>query len=117
MINAAIYRTDSGRIKSFTISGHAFYDEYGKDIVCAGVSAVSFGAINAVMALTGVKPDIEQGKGGFLRCVIPDNLDEDTQEKVQLLLEGMVVSLQTIERDYGEYIKITSNKAGGGTTC
>ena len=43
--------------------------------------------------------------------------DEDTQEKVQLLLEGMVVSLQTIERDYGEYIKITSNKAGGGTTC
>ena len=40
-----------------------------KDIVCAGASAVSFGAINAVHALTGVTPEIEQGEDGFLRCV------------------------------------------------
>ena len=37
-----------------------------KDIVCAGASAVSFGAINAVHALTGVTPDIEQEESGFL---------------------------------------------------
>ncbi|WP_077214116.1 ribosomal-processing cysteine protease Prp [Bacillus dakarensis] len=110
MIQTTIYRTESGRIKSFTMSGHALLANHGNDIVCAGASAVSFGAINSVMALTGVEPEIEQGDDGFLRCVVPDNLPEDTQEKVQLLLEGMIVSLQTIERDYGKHIKITFKK-------
>ncbi|MFE8703460.1 ribosomal-processing cysteine protease Prp [Cytobacillus sp. FJAT-54145] len=110
MIQTTIYRTESGRIQSFTLSGHALFANHGNDIVCAGASAVSFGAINSIIALTGVEPEIEQGEGGFLRCVIPNDLSEDTQEKVQLLLEGMVVSLQTIERDYKKHIKITFKK-------
>ena len=35
-------------VKSLTVSGHANYDKYGKDIVCAGVSAVVTGGINAL---------------------------------------------------------------------
>ncbi len=110
MIQTTIYRTESGRVQSFTISGHALFANKGNDIVCAGASAVTFGAVNSIIALTGVEPEIEQGADGFLRCVIPDNLPEDVQEKIQLLLEGMIVSLQTIERDYGKYIKITFKK-------
>ncbi|MGG0716332.1 ribosomal-processing cysteine protease Prp [Robertmurraya massiliosenegalensis] len=110
MIQTTIYRTESGRVQSFTISGHALFANNGNDIVCAGASAVTFGAVNSIIALTGVEPEIEQGESGFLRCVIPDNLPEDVQEKIQLLLEGMIVSLQTIERDYGKYIKITFKK-------
>jgi uncharacterized protein YsxB (DUF464 family) len=108
MINVTIYRTDDGKIRAFTVSGHAGFAERGKDIVCAGVSAVSFGAINAVMKLTNVKPMIEQGKGGYLHCELPPIADEAVAEKVQLLLEGMVVSLQTIERDYSKYVKLTT---------
>ena len=107
MIRATINRTKSGSIQSFTISGHAGYAAHGSDIVCAGVSTISIGTVNSIIGLTGVTPDIEQGADGFLRCEIPDNLPEDTQEKIQLLLEGMVVSLQTMERDYGKHIKIT----------
>jgi uncharacterized protein len=110
MIQTTIYRTESGRVQSFTLSGHALFANHGNDIVCAGASAVSFGAVNSIIALTGVEPEIEQGEDGFLRCIIPDNLPEDVQEKVQLLLEGMIVSLQTIERDYGKHIKITFKK-------
>ncbi|MFD0047858.1 ribosomal-processing cysteine protease Prp [Actinomycetes bacterium NPDC127524] len=99
------------RIVSFTLSGHADYAKKGSDIVCAGASAVSFGAVNAIMSLTDVKPEIEQGgKGGYLRCGIPENISEESQEKVQLLLNAMLISLQTIERDYGKYIKIILNK-------
>lgn len=89
------------------MSGHADYARKGQDIVCAGASAVSFGSLNAVMELTGVKPDIRQSDGGFLECRFPDDLPADAAEKVQLLMEGMVVSLKTIERDYGTYIQIT----------
>ena len=51
MIKVTINRTESGLIQSFTMSGHADFAEHGQDIVCAGVSAVSFGAVNAIMAL------------------------------------------------------------------
>ncbi|KAB2338704.1 ribosomal-processing cysteine protease Prp [Cytobacillus depressus] len=109
MIEITVTRNKSEMIQSFAISGHAFFAERGNDIVCAGVSAVSVGAINAVHSLTGVTPEIEQ-ESGLLRCIIPEHLPDHTQEKVQLLLEGMVVSLQTIEEQYGQHIKITFKK-------
>jgi uncharacterized protein YsxB (DUF464 family) len=107
MIRVTINRTKTGAIRSFTMEGHADFARRGEDIVCAGASAVSIGTINAIEALTGVVPEIEQGESGFLRCTFPESIAADVQEKVQLLLEAMVVSLQTIERDYGRHIKIT----------
>ncbi len=107
MIDITVNRNQLGFIESFTMNGHALFDDHGKDLVCAGASAVSFGTINAVHALTGTVPHIQQGKDGFLSCQIPENLPGDIQDKIQLLLEGMVVSLQTIEEQYGEHIKIT----------
>ncbi|RJS59828.1 ribosomal-processing cysteine protease Prp [Bacillus sp. PK3_68] len=108
MIRVDVIRQPSGRITSFTMEGHAEFAEHGKDLVCAGATAVSFGALNAILSLTDAKLGIEQGKeGGFLRCLVPEDLPMDEAEKVQLLLEGMVVSLQTIEREYSKYIKIT----------
>jgi uncharacterized protein len=111
MINVTIDYDPQEQITSFTLSGHANFAKKGSDLVCAGVSAVSFGAVNAVAALTGIEPVIKQGgEGGYLRCGIPEDISEEAQEKVQLLLAGMLVSLQTIERDYGKYITITLNK-------
>lgn len=108
MINAKIYRSNDGLITSFILSGHADFDEHGKDIVCAGASAVTFGAVNAVIALTNIEPLIDQGKdGGYLKVVLPENLDQETSSNVQLLLEGMLISWQTIERDYGQYMKVS----------
>jgi uncharacterized protein YsxB (DUF464 family) len=92
------------------MSGHAYFAEPGKDIVCAGASAVAIGAVNAIEILLGVKADEEQGEAGFIRCTYPDNLPEDVQDKVQLLLEAMVVSLQEIEKVYGKHIKLTFKK-------
>ena len=104
MIHITINRKKTGSIQSFVMSGHAQFAEHGQDIVCAGASAVSFGTINE---LTGVTPEIEQSEVGFLTCVIPENLPESSYEKIQILLEGMVVSLQTIEEQYGEHIKLS----------
>jgi uncharacterized protein YsxB (DUF464 family) len=107
MIKVEIERTDEGKIKAFTMSGHANFAKHGQDIVCAGASAVSFGAVNSIIVLTKIQPHVTQGgKGGYLRCELPAIEDRATDEKVQLLLEAMLVSLQTIERDYGKYIQI-----------
>ena len=105
------FNVSQERITSFIMSGHADFAKKGSDIVCAGASTVSFGIVNAIMSLTDVKPEIELGKdGGYLSCVIPENISNESQEKVQLLLNALLVSLQTLERDYGKYIKITLSK-------
>lgn len=100
-----------GKISGFSMSGHANFAENGSDIVCAGASAVSFGLVNSIFSLTDVKPVVEAGaEGGYLSCRIPSDISDESQEKVQLLLEALLVSMQTIERDYGKYIKINLNK-------
>lgn len=106
MIRIEIYRGQDRRIERFSVEGHAEYDEPGKDIVCAGVSAVTVGAVNAVEALTGkvLGTDMEHG---LLLVTIPKELEAESDAKMQLLLEGMVVMLQTIEQSYGAYIAIT----------
>jgi len=110
MIYVKIQKTHNC-IESFTMTGHANFAEYGSDIVCAAVSAVAIGAINAVEELTGHVLPVEMGgDGGYLYCTVPKDLPEETNQKIQLLLSGMIVSLQTIERDYGRYIKITFKK-------
>ncbi|MEK8131362.1 ribosomal-processing cysteine protease Prp [Paenibacillus filicis] len=103
MIRIKINRGADGRIVRFHVDGHAQYDERGKDIVCAGVSAVTVGTVNAIEVLTGVQLNTRM-KHGFLSADISPQTDADTDSKVQLLLEGMVVMLQSIQQSYGAYI-------------
>ncbi|HLS35383.1 MAG TPA: ribosomal-processing cysteine protease Prp [Bacillota bacterium] len=94
-------------IEEITISGHAESGPAGYDLVCAGVSAVSFGAINAVYRLANVKLIIEQRKeGGYLHISFPEGLTQSQWEKAQLQLRSMIVSLQTIEEQYSDYIQV-----------
>lgn len=105
MIKVEICRRDQ-EIISFEISGHANSGPYGYDIVCAGVSAVSFGAVNAAMKLSGLTLSITQGDGGYLYVKIPKTASLEQLEKVRLIFEAMVISLETIEREYSKFIEI-----------
>ncbi|MGG0644501.1 ribosomal-processing cysteine protease Prp [Sporosarcina gallistercoris] len=108
MIQITVKEQASGRISSFEMSGHADYAEHGKDLVCAAASAVSFGAVNAVISLTGNSPAIQQGEdGGYLKVILPETEDDHDQ---QVIVRAMIVSMQTIEQDYAQFIKITFTK-------
>src|SRR5690625_1551107 len=103
MIKVSILR-DQNKITAFEISGHAESGPYGYDLVCAGVSAVSFGTINAILKICEIDLNIEQAdEGGYLFVSIPKSVSEDKKSKAQLLLEGMFVSLETIEREYSQF--------------
>ncbi|MDF2927296.1 MAG: ribosomal protein [Paenibacillaceae bacterium] len=106
MIKVKIDRNADGSIRSFAVSGHALYADPGKDIVCAGVSSVTVGTVNAIEALTGVVL-ISRMKDGFLRAAVPELDPEDKSDQVQLLLEAMVVMLNSIENAYGEFITVS----------
>ena len=109
MITVTITKEQSGRIQSFEMAGHANFAEHGKDLVCAAASAVSFGAVNAIIALTGETPKIHQGAdGGYLNVIFLNNPENNYD--IQLIVQAMIVSLQTIEQDYGQHIKIIIKK-------
>src|SRR5690625_4406298 len=106
MINVTINRKEH-KIISFEISGHANSGPYGYDLVCAGVSAVSFGAVNAALELSGCELHIDQeGEGGYLFVEIPTNVTAKQKKDIQFTFEVMYVSLKTIERDYHKFVKI-----------
>ena len=110
MIHVRINRNPTnGFIGSFSITGHANYAELGQDIVCAGVSAITVGTVNAVEELLGVVLT-HRMKGGFLQAEVPDVLHEDKVDQLQLLLESMVVMLESIEETYGSYIKVKQSE-------
>ena len=86
-------------VKSLTVSGHANYDKYGKDIVCAGVSAVVTGGINALEnQVENIEIINEENKLGVK--VINSN------EYIQIVLKTILIQLETIENSYKKYIKI-----------
>jgi uncharacterized protein len=105
MITITIVRNVEKAIIRFTVTGHAFYDDPGKDIVCAGVSAVTTGAVNAIEKITGHVPHVSS-KSGYLRAEKLQGNDPVRNDQIRLLLEGMVVSLETIVESYGKYVTI-----------
>jgi uncharacterized protein YsxB (DUF464 family) len=106
MIRVRIERLRADRfIRSVFVDGHAGFAESGKDIVCAGVSAITVGTVNAVKSLVDVELGHEMNKG-LLHLTVPPSLDDDKRRNVQLLLESMVVMLDTVKASYGKYISI-----------
>lgn len=100
-------RKEDEVITSYSIEGHAFFAKPGKDIVCAGVSAVTVGTVNAIERLLQVQLPHQMEKG-LLRVDVPQFPDQnELQSQVQLLLQSMLVMLQTIELSYGKHIRIT----------
>jgi len=109
MIRVKIERGGDGSIRSFTVKGHAFYDDPGKDIVCAGVSSVTVGTVNAIEVLTGVELKSKM-KDGYLQASVPGKAEGSKPEQIQLLLESMVVMLKSIEETYGAYITVRDER-------
>ena len=41
--------TIKGRLDTIEIKGHAMYDDFGKDIVCSGISSIVTTSVNAIL--------------------------------------------------------------------
>ncbi|RXZ84528.1 ribosomal-processing cysteine protease Prp [Paenibacillaceae bacterium] len=106
MIHITIVRDrQKKRIVSFEISGHADFARKGEDIVCSAISAISVGTVNSIETLTGLELPAQM-KDGWLQSEVPQLADAAVDAKAQLLLESMVVMLDTVQQSYGDYVVI-----------
>ena len=101
MIKVTInYLNDS--INELIVKGHSNFAPKGSDIVCAGVSAIVTGGINALIIENKNKISYRVNDG----YVNVDVLDID-DDKLQLIMDVIVVQLKTIEESYKKYVKIS----------
>lgn len=93
----------------FKIEGHSGYSEHGSDIVCAAISVLVFNTVNSITEFTNEeiyihKMDPEQG---LFDCEFPKRKLQSASEQAELLLNAMILGLNTIQKTYGErYIKV-----------
>ncbi len=104
MITITFHRTKAGEYKGFTCAGHAGFDAYGKDIVCASVSVLVINTINSLDEITGAQMSVESDESsGLIAC----KFEEPLEETSKVLIDSLVLGLSQIEKQYGrKYCKL-----------
>lgn len=82
-----------------TISGHANYDEYGKDIVCAAVSSTVITTINGILSIDNSAIMVESDKTVTIKILKHSDV-------VDKLLNNMINLLTELKSDYKDNIDI-----------
>ena len=82
------------------ISGHALFDDYGKDIVCAAVSSIVITSINGILRLDNKAISYKLTKDELIIDILKDN------RETKLLILNMISLLKDLEKQYGKNIKV-----------
>ena len=99
MIKIIIKRdVSSKKITSIEVKGHANSDVYGKDLVCAAVTTVMTGGMNALQDKE-YDFKLEEGHIYVKALDIPSDYDS-------VVLKTMEVQLMTIEESNHKYVQI-----------
>ncbi|UQS81632.1 ribosomal-processing cysteine protease Prp [Bombilactobacillus folatiphilus] len=92
------------------MTGHADYDVYGQDIVCAAVSVISLGTVNSLQTLAKVQPVVRSDtkQGGFLECFVDyaKIIDHDQLIVAQTLMANCYEIVQSLVNNYADFIQV-----------
>ena len=104
MIQVNVFSDSEGNTRGIEVKGHAGYDEYGRDIVCAAVSSLTLNMANSVEHFTddGFDGSAEEETGRF-----NFRFTGEISKESKLLMDSLILGLENIAETYGEeYIKI-----------
>ena len=97
--------TDGARITGFSVSGHSGYEEAGKDIVCAAISAVVGMAEATINDVCGGKAKVRVKEADArITLTLPAACDEE--EAIQAVLAGMMLYLISLRDEYPDFIEV-----------
>jgi hypothetical protein len=106
LITVRVIRRE-GQINAFDIEGHSEYDEKGRDIICAAVSAISQGAVMGLERVVGLTPSTAVRDGWLsLQRLSTRPFGVDQRLQSEAILETMVVALKDIAREYPRNLTI-----------
>ncbi|MBA1335241.1 MAG: putative ribosomal protein [Firmicutes bacterium] len=98
MIKVKIKKDKNSHIIEYRVYGHAGFDEYGKDIVCSAVSALTQAVVIGLKEVAGIEIDYSVN-GDALRCSLPP-LEDYKRREADILLNTMCLALDNIKSSY-----------------
>ncbi|MDR6226405.1 ribosomal-processing cysteine protease Prp [Desmospora profundinema] len=111
MIRIMVERDGEGRLDRVLIKGHAQAGPYGRDLVCAAVSGIAIGMVNAIESILQSRVYwVADENEGHLDCRVPSGLEPDREDKVRLLLEAMAESLRQVALEHPSHVTFEDNK-------
>ncbi len=99
MTEATIYKTDDN-INKIIVQGHAFYADYGQDIVCSAISMICYTIANKLLSIEEENIDVVIEEGKFQISL------KDFTNDNQLLISTLKMGLMMIEEQYNNNIKV-----------
>ncbi len=109
MTKVEVLRKD-GRIISYKAVGHAEYDEYGSDIVCAALSTALQMPLAGLQEVLEIYPRFEISSEGLLSVDLADMDLRGREREVHALLESMMVIVTQLSKDYPKNIKLVEKE-------
>lgn len=98
MVSVVVAKNRKNEYVGFTCSGHAGYDEYGRDIVCAALSMLVINTVNAIDSLTDCRLTVTTDEAeGEMKVIFPDAASEDAK----LLIDAMLLGIRGVIDEYG----------------
>jgi uncharacterized protein len=93
-------KNDFDFVEEISFSGHANYDKIGKDIICASISSIIFGILNAIENMEKENINIDKTKKRIKIKVLKNN------QNLKVIFLTLYYQLKTIEDKYKNNLKI-----------
>lgn len=103
MVKVDIKRA-SNTITEIEIYDHANFATKGEDLVCAGVSSIAVGTMNALDRLCPNMCEL-QLQDAYIHIKVKQHSDS-----VHTMLETMCIQLETMQNSYSKFIKINDQE-------
>lgn len=110
MTTILVYVSPDGTYAGFESSGHAGGRmKHGHDLVCCAVSALTQTGVNALCEITEREPEVVV-RDGYLRCILPEDLDEKQTADAQIILRTILRGLHDIKSAYPKNLRILTQE-------
>ena len=94
-----LIKYEGNHFVSLIVKGHANSGEHGRDLVCAGVSAVVIGGLNNIENPNNFEIKVDNG-------LVDVKAKKEISNHDEIVIQTIVCGLKTIEETYGDFIKI-----------
>ena len=99
-----VFLMSKGKYKGFSLSGHAEYARFGKDIVCAAVSMLTNNVFNSIERLT---EDEFTGYADEKKAEFSLNFVDEPSHDANLLVDSFRLGSESIADAYGsKYVSV-----------
>ena len=111
MVKVTFFKRN-GVYYGFRESGHADYDESGKDIVCAAISAMTMLVINAIEVsyASDIEYSIDEDTADVevkAMSALPENSDDEAKQfAISGLIQAYYIQLVDMTEDYYDYLEV-----------